>query len=211
VNARPMTAPTAARSRARAPRCSSRREIAPHALGHDQRGGVRCVPAGHGQQRLHHDEGIALAHRPDVSAEPFEVLRLAAGADQGVHESQSLGMRQRGQTEPRELLLLLELVERPVQRGYLGQLLLARGQSHQDRLRRETAPDERKQAQAHVVGPVHVLEQQHEWRCRRRGLQQSHDALEQPMSIGASHGSYRMGHLGKEPRQLHAPDRLDAS
>ena len=103
--------------------------------------------------------------------------------------------------------VLLELVERPAQRGHLGQLLLARGQSPPGppaaAMRRPTNASKRKlMSSAQCTSSSSSTSSV----AAARGLQQSHDALEQPSGHPVRRTrDYRIGHLGKEPRQLHAP------
>ena len=139
-------------------------------------------------------------------------MRLAAGAHQGMHEGQRVGAEPgRGRWSRVSCLSSSSSSRLRRSAGDLGQLLCPGGETHQHRSGRDAAPEEREQAQAHVVGPVHVLEQQHERRRLSGGLEQSRDALEEAAGVRAARARCRTGELGKEPRQLGTPGRLDGA
>ena len=159
-------------------------------------------------ERLDHHERVPLAQGPDLGGNPRENGCALTGAEESLDQRPRVLAGERDERQPRQAFAILELLQHPAQGRQVGQLFGASRHAEKHRLIGNPAPDECEQPEAHVVGPVHVLEQEQQGGSCGGGLEQSRHALEEPTRVVACGGQLRADEFGKEARQLGAPDRL---
>ena len=74
----------------------------------------------------------------------------------------------------------------------------------------EPTPEERQQPEAHLIGPVQVLEDQQKWLPQRQEPHELRDALEELSMVTWTWIGFlsRAPQLGKEPRQFCPQERI---
>ena len=161
---------------------------------------------------LDHRERVALADDPDLFREPGHHGLVAFRRGERSHERERLFLRERRQPQLDEALVTGEIFESPAQERRAGQVLLPGGPHHEDWPCPQSAPDERKEAETHLVAPVEILEDQHHRSVQDEMPDELRHALEE---LAIVHRTLRgpvpgNGQLGKEARQLRPPRRIEA-
>ena len=113
-----------------------------------------------GATHLDNDERVAAAGRPALGGEPRQGRRVKASSRELADERVSLGLGERPQPQLLAAAAGDEVVERPPGAGRVDELLFARGRDDQEPPGVEAAADEREEPDAHVVGPVEVLQEE---------------------------------------------------
>ena len=167
-NRRPMTAATAAscwlralsRSSRRATRSRTRAGRASAPVPREPRPQALLIEGAH---RLHGDEGIALAHGPDLLLHVRH--RRGVAPDAGERAAPAGRCRRVTAARARPASPGTRGTAPPAVRraiAAIGELFFARGDDQERRPRRNAATHEGQQAETHLVGPVHVLQHEHQ-------------------------------------------------
>ena len=123
----------------------------------------------------------------------------------------TVSSRESGASRTRDqTLVALQLAEGLAQERGQREVLVARGGDDQGAAASQPAAREGQQAQAHLVGPVQVLERRDERPLGGEVMQHLDDGLEQAPGVGVGARRGRpAADLGEEPRQLRPPDRRE--
>ena len=116
-----------------------------------------------GARRLDHHEGVALARAPHLLGEPRQGGLVPATAREDADQSHGLGPRQGSQLEANHVRGLGEISKCLAQHRGIDQLILPGRRHHHRRPGRDATRQEGQQPDAHLIGPVHVLEDQEQW------------------------------------------------
>ena len=128
-------------------------------------------------------EGVALARGPDVLAESLPRRRVAARASRCVDERERVFPIQWRKRQLHETLLVLKILQSlPHHRG-LGELLRSRGDRDQHARAVQVASYVAEQSHAGVVGPVHVLEEDHERASHGECFDEPADRFEESRAV----------------------------
>jgi hypothetical protein len=103
---------------------------------------------------------VPLAGAPYLLTEVGRSRFVASGAGQRPHEAEGVRPRQGFERERGHVRLSLQLGEHPLDDRRVDQILLARRDHQEERRGVESAGDEGQQADAHLVRPVEVFEDQ---------------------------------------------------
>src|SRR5207249_2725650 len=103
------------------------------------------------------------ARGPRQLTEPRHRGLAAARPRERPHQCDRVRLGQRTERELHEELFTSKLVDGVAKRGRIGQLLLAGGDDNEHRPGLDPPAEEGKQAQAHLISPVDVLQDQ---KCR---------------------------------------------
>jgi hypothetical protein len=110
---------------------------------------------------LDHREGVAFTDDPNLFHESGHHRLVALRPGERSDERERLLPRERRKAQLDETLVAGEVVESPAQDRGAGQILLTRRAQHEDGPRPKSTPEERQQAEAHLIAPVEILEDQH--------------------------------------------------
>ena len=103
-----------------------------------------------------------------------------------------------------------EVVERPAGAGRVDELLFARGRDDEEPPGVEAAADEREEPDAHVVGPVEVLQEEDDRLPLGEAREEGPDGLEKGPVVRGVDRRRRARDLGDEPGQLAPPAREES-
>ena len=187
----------------------------PPNAGREWRGVLRRDTRRHspkGSDRLDRDERVPAAQRPDLRPETGDRRRSTGGTGrQRLNEGQGAGFREPVQREGLDVWLSLQVLEGTTECGRVTQLLRARRGHQQESPRGEPTAEEGQEAQAHLVGPMEVLEHDDEWLTVGQSSQQLADRLEQEPVVLPLRRRPVLGvrQLGQQPGELGAPDRRE--
>ncbi len=140
-------------------------------------------------ERMHHfdhHEGVAIADPPCVLGEVRDQLVGKPGRSERPNEGAGVGARQGGHGQSCQLASLVELVQRLSEEIDVRQLLLADRGHHQERDLVEPPPEEGQEADAHLVGPVDVLQHDDQRLPSSEALEELADRLEWVAGIPAA-------------------------
>ena len=161
-----------------------------------------------GAHGLDHDEGIALADGPDLLLHLCKPSRVTAGAREKADQINRVGAGKRRQGHLGDPWVPAQLIQGAPRRRGVRQLIFAAGRHEQQAPAWDAQGQEGKQSQAHFVGPVHVLEHQYDQLPGRQVLHETGHAFEEMQVVVAWRRKARTVHLGEQPGQLCAPDRI---
>ena len=131
-----------------------------HARGEPEPGRPARSVLVEGATHLDNDERVAAAGRPALGGEPRQGRRFKASSRELADERVSLGLGERPQPQLLAAAAGDEIVQRPPGAGRVDELLFARGRDDEESPGVEAAADEREEPDAHVVGPVEVLQEE---------------------------------------------------
>jgi hypothetical protein len=148
---------------------------------------------------------VAATGRPDPLGQPGVSRLVPVPRAQRLHQGRGLFVGERLEAQSLEARHPHEIAEH----RRLGDVLLTRRQHDQDRPRHNPPRQHRGETDAHLVGPVHVLEHEHQRLSLREPLEQLRDRLEQSHRILGARGSlsFGRGQLGEQPSEFGAPGR----
>ena len=112
-----------------------------------------------------------------------ERLRGGRGGQLG-HELRHLALRQAGELQPAQRALAAQVADQLVQRVAVGDLALAVGADEQRPPRRGRAHEVAQQLQRRPVGPVQVVEHEHDRRLRADLADQRGHGVEEAEALG---------------------------
>ena len=140
---------------------------------------VRQLIAIQRADRFHGDERIPLAHGPDLFLHAGERRGIFAGATQRSDERDGVGARERPERHRCGVGGAGQVLQRSPGVRRLRKLFLTGGDDQQRRPRRDAATHEGQEAQAHLVRPVRVLQDEDQRLATGDVLDQLGHALEQ--------------------------------
>src|SRR5262245_38007260 len=169
---------------------------------------------------LHHDEGIAVTDTPRVLSEVRHELLGKPGWSQRPNECDGIAASEGSHGQSHERAVLIELVERLSENSDVPQLFLAYGGHQQKRDLLQPPAEESQEANAHLVGPMDILQHDNQWLPSREALEELADRLEREawvsttfarglLALGGRPGPQAIRELGQEPFQLVPPARLE--
>ena len=118
---------------------------------------------------LDHHERVAVTDAPRILGEVRDQLGGKPGGREGLHEGGGIGARERRHRQSHQLAGLVELVQGLSKETDVGHLLLADRGHQQERELVQPAPEEGQEPDAHLVGPVDVLQHHEQWLPAGRG------------------------------------------
>src|SRR5439155_986283 len=208
-NSRPITAATATKDRARSESRSNRRvTISRTRWGRASAApGASAAPSARARTVSTATNGLPplVAHASSPSRATAASLLLARAS---ARTSVIVSAWDSGPSESCMKSCSSKLVDGVAKRGRIGQLLLAGGDDNEHRPGLDPPAEEGKQAQAHLISPVDVLQDQ---KCRPETGEMadrlSHGAEDLPV-VGGTDGwlASRTRQLGDQACQLGAPD-----
>ena len=158
-----------------------------------------------GAQRLDDHEGVSAAGRPDLLLEARDGGELHQHARQGRRVLTGEG----AERQPAQVASA-QLVQRVPQEGGLQEILVPHGGDGEQAPSLQAPACEGQEPEAHLIGPVEVLEDQDGGLSEGHSLQELSHGLEELGGIGGGGARRRAGRdLGEQPGQLRAPDRTE--
>ena len=161
---------------------------------------------------LDHRERVALADEPNLHREPGRHRLVALRPRQHSDERERLFLRERPKPQLDEMLVAGEIFESPAQDRRAGQVLLAGRAHHEEWPRLKPTSEERQEAEAHLIAPVEILEDQHHRLAQDEMPNELSHALEELTIVHRTLTGRvsRNAQLGKEARDLRSPHGLEA-
>jgi len=160
--------------------------------------------------RFDHHERVAFTRRPHELPEGRPRGLIGRGAGKLLHQDERVLAGKPGEGD-RDGAITREILEEPPERRRLGRIVVPSRDHEQDGPPPEPAAEKREQPDAHVVGPVQILEDDQHGLARGEALEQAAHGLEEVPVVRRPGGgrSGRQRQLGKEPRQFRQPAGVD--
>jgi hypothetical protein len=160
-------------------------------------------------ERLERQQGMSLARRPHRFGQPHGITCPVAIVHKRTHERERVRPGERAKPERRELAPLDELVEGPAEARGPIQLLVARAGDQKERPRLQPASEEGEEANAHVVRPVEILDDDEGAVPGREASDEPGKRLEERERLRRACRRRRAADFGQEPPELRPPGRAE--
>ena len=148
---------------------------------------------------------------PPLAVQICPSRRETAGSCISVRANAAVSSREREPSDSRLSVTSAQLVQRVPQKGGLQEILVPHGGDGEQAAMLQAPPREGQEPEAHLIGPVEVLEDQDGGLHEGHSLQELSHGLEELGGIGGGGARRRAGRdLGEQPGQLRAPDRTEA-